>query len=111
DSQAIHANEFFHGPFEVVDRDACFVVLLGLDETRNLSERARDFLFKYGNSQNILLLDAAELDLTGMIDRFKPYLVPLVFFDTLWRFAYKLAELRNQPMLEGRRYMKKLTDY
>ncbi|TIS88055.1 SIS domain-containing protein [Mesorhizobium sp.] len=111
DSQAIHANEFFHGPFEVVDRDACFVVLLGLDETRNLSERARDFLFKYGNSQNILLLDGAELDLTGMVDRFKPYLVPLVFFDTLWRFAYKLAELRNQPMLEGRRYMKKLTDY
>ena len=111
DSQAIHANEFFHGPFEVVDRDACFVVLLGLDETRNLSERARDFLFKYGNPENILLLDGAELDLTGMVDRFKPYLVPLIFFDTLWRFAYKLAELRNQPMLEGRRYIKKLTDY
>ena len=41
----------------------------------------------------------------------KPYLVPLILFDTLWRFAYKLAALRDQPMLEGRRYMKKLTDY
>lgn len=32
-SQAIHANEFFHGPFEVVDKNACFVVMIGLDET------------------------------------------------------------------------------
>jgi fructoselysine 6-phosphate deglycase len=91
--------------------DACFVVLLGLDETRSLSERARDFLFKYGSRENILVLDGAELDLSGMSEHIKPYLVPLVFFDTLWRFAYQLAGLRGRPMLEGRRYMKKLTDY
>ena len=65
DSQAIHANEFFHGPFEVVDKDAGFVVMLGLDETRRLTERARDFLFRFGSRDNILVLDAAELDLTG----------------------------------------------
>ncbi|MER8974554.1 MULTISPECIES: SIS domain-containing protein [unclassified Mesorhizobium] len=111
DSQAIHANEFFHGPFEVVNRDACFVVLLGLDETRHLTERARDFLFKHGSRENILVLDGTELDLSGMSEHIKPYLVPLVFFDTLWRFAYELAVLRGRPMLEGRRYMKKLTDY
>ncbi|MER8836678.1 SIS domain-containing protein [Mesorhizobium sp. M0909] len=111
DSQAIHANEFFHGPFEVVDKDAGFVVMLGLDETRRLTERARDFLFKYGSRENILVLDGAELDLSGMSDGIKPYLVPLVFFDTLWRFAYELAGLRGRPMLDGRRYMKKLTDY
>jgi fructoselysine 6-phosphate deglycase len=29
----------------------------------------------------------------------------------LWVFAYRLASLRNQPMLEGRRYMKKISDY
>lgn len=111
DSQAIHANEFFHGPFEVVDKDAGFVVMLGLDETRRLTERARDFLFRFGNRDNILVLDAAELDLPGMVDRMKPYLVPLILFDTLWRFAYSLAALRVRPMLEGRRYMKKLSDY
>lgn len=111
DSQAIHADEFFHGPFEVVDEDAAFVVMMGLDETRRLTERARDFLFRFGSPDNMLVLDAAELNLTGMSDRMKPYLVPLILFDTLWRFAYRLADLRNQPMLEGRRYMKKLTDY
>ncbi|OHV80933.1 SIS domain-containing protein [Ensifer sp. LCM 4579] len=111
DSQAIHANEFFHGPFEVVDQNAAFVVMLGLDETRRLTERACDFLFRHGSRENILLLDAEELELTGMSDRFRPLLVPLIFFDALWRFAYRLAELRGRPMLEGRRYMKKLTDY
>ena len=46
-----------------------------------------------------------------MDERFKAYLVPLVFFDVLWRFAYKLADMRQHPMLEGRRYMKKLANY
>ena len=111
DSQAIHADEFFHGPFEVVDKDACFIVLVGLDETRRLTERARDFLLKYGCSDNMLILDAAEFDLGGMDPRFAPYLVPLICFDILWAFAYRLAELRDQPMLEGRRYMKKIANY
>ena len=42
---------------------------------------------------------------------FRALFVPLVFFDALWVFAYRLAELRSQPMLEARRYMKKITDY
>jgi fructoselysine 6-phosphate deglycase len=111
DSQAIHADEFFHGPFEIVDRSSCFIAMLGVDETRPLSERARDFLLKYGTPQNILILDAKDLDLSGLDERFGGYLVPLVFFDTLWGFAYRLAELRQHPMLEGRRYMKKIADY
>jgi fructoselysine 6-phosphate deglycase len=37
--------------------------------------------------------------------------VPLIFFDALWKFAYKLAAKREQVMLDGRRYMKKITDY
>jgi fructoselysine 6-phosphate deglycase len=111
DSQAIHANEFFHGPFEVVDENACFIVMIGVDETRALAERARDFLFRFGSRDNMLVLDAADLDMTGIDDRLKGYLAPLICFDTLWKFAYRLADLRGRPMLEGRRYMKKLTDY
>lgn len=110
-SQAIHADEFFHGPFEVVDKSASFIVLLGLDETRRMEERARDFLMRFGDPANIMVLDAKELDLDGLEEPFRAYLAPLVFFDVLWVFAYKLADLRNQPMLEGRRYMKKITNY
>jgi fructoselysine 6-phosphate deglycase len=111
DSQAIHANEFFHGPFEIVDEDACFIVLIGADETRRLAERARDFLLRFGSPENVLVLDAEELGLSGLNDAFKGYFAPLVFFDTLWRFAYRLAALRHHPMLEGRRYMKKISGY
>ncbi len=110
-SQAIHANEFFHGPFEVVDETACFICLIGLDETRRIEERTRDFLHRFADTDNIMVLDAAELDLAGLDDAFKGYLVPLIFFDALWVFAYKLAGLRGHAMLEARRYMKKRDDY
>ena len=110
-SQAIHANEFFHGPFEVVDKNSTFIVLIGSDETRRLAERARDFLLRFGSPDNILVLDSDDLDLSALDARFKAYLLPLIFFDALWKFAYRLAALRGQPMLEGRRYMKKISDY
>jgi fructoselysine 6-phosphate deglycase len=110
-SQAVHADEFFHGPFEVVDKDAKFVCMIGLDETRRLEERGRDFLYRYGAKENILALDAKDLDLSGIDDAFKGYLVPLIFFDALWTFAYKLAAQRDKVMLEDRRYMKKISNY
>lgn len=111
DSQAIHANEFFHGPFEIVDDEACFIVMQGIDETRQLTQRARDFLLKYGDAGNILILDAGELDLSGLDPHFAAYVVPLILFDTLWKFAFRLADLRQHPMLSGRRYMKKISGY
>ncbi len=109
-SQAIHANEFFHGPFEVLDPERAFILLIGLDETRRLEERAETFLGRFGSTEKVMVLDARTLDLTGLDPEFQGNLVPLIFFDALWRFAYKLADLRSHVMLEGRRYMKKL-DY
>ena len=110
-SQAIHSNEFFHGPFEILDENRCFVLLKGCDSTRALDERAEAFLNRFGRPENILVLDAEELDLSGIDERFRGNLAPLIFFDSLWRFIYKVADFRQQVMLEGRRYMKKLTDY
>jgi fructoselysine 6-phosphate deglycase len=110
-SQAVHADEFFHGPFEIVDGDVAFIQLIGLGETRRLDVRARSFLERFGAPQNILSLDARDLDLSGVDEAFQPYLTPLIFFDTLWKFAYELARLRDHVMLDGRRYMKKISDY
>lgn len=107
-SQAIHANEFFHGPFEVLDEDRAFILLKGVDSTRPLEERADGFLHRFGSAENILVLDAEKLDLTGIDPRFRGNVVPLIFFDTLWRFAYKIADLRQHKMLDARRYMKKI---
>ena len=111
DSQAIHANEFFHGPFEVVDPSRAFIVMKGLDSTRPLEERAEAFLHRFGDPGRIMVLDAAVLDLAGIAPDVRGNLVPLIFFDTLWRFAYRIAEIRGHQMLTARRYMKKLDDY
>lgn len=108
-SQAIHANEFFHGPFEVLDKDRAFILMKGCDSTRALEERADTFLHRFGSAEKILVLDAEKLDLDGIDPRFRGNVVPLIFFDTLWRFAYKIADLRKHEMLEARRYMKKIS--
>jgi fructoselysine 6-phosphate deglycase len=110
-SYPIHANEFFHGAFEVLDKSRCYILMKGLDDTRPLEDRAEAFLLRFGAPENILVLDAAEFDFTGVDEMFRGALAPLVFFDTLWRFAYRLAELRDHEMMEARRYMKKLNDY
>ncbi len=108
-SQAIHANEFFHGPFEILDKDRAFILLKGLDSTRPLEQRADEFLHRFGSADKLLVLDAEKLDLSGIDPQFRGNVVPLIFFDTLWRFAYKIADLRKHEMLAARRYMKKIS--
>lgn len=106
-SHPIHAGEFFHGPFEVLDKDVPFIILLGLDETRPLEERALDFARKYGD--NVIVIDAKELDTTGIEEDVKGYLSPFVLNKALDVYATELAEARNHS-LETRRYMGKV-DY
>lgn len=110
-SHPIHANEFFHGAFEVLDENRCYILMKGLDDTRPLEGRAEEFLLRFGSKENILVVDAAEVNFTGVAEEFRGALAPLVFFDTLWTFAYRLADLRKHEMMEARRYMKKLDDY
>ncbi|MEH7335867.1 SIS domain-containing protein [Neobacillus drentensis] len=104
-SNAVHSGEYFHGPFEIIDKDVPFIILLGLDETRPLDERALDFSKKYG--EKLVVLDAKDLDLTGIDEELKGYIAPLVLNNILRRYAEQLAEARNHP-LSKRRYMWKV---
>jgi fructoselysine 6-phosphate deglycase len=104
-SHAVHAGEYFHGPFEIIDKDVPFIILLGLDETRPLDERALDFSKKYG--EKLVVLDAKDLDLTGIDEELKGYIAPLVLNNVLRRYAEQLADARNHP-LSKRRYMWKV---
>ncbi|MFM1652426.1 SIS domain-containing protein [Brevibacillus sp. B_LB10_24] len=101
-SHPIHAGEYFHGPFEVLDKDVPFILLLGLDETRPLEERALNFSRQYG--EQLIVIDAKEVDLTGIDDAVKGYIAPLVLNKVLGVYATALAEARNHP-LNTRRYM------
>ncbi|MFB9761529.1 SIS domain-containing protein [Ectobacillus funiculus] len=104
-SHAIHAGEYFHGPFEIIDEKVPFIVLLGLDETRALEERALSFSKRYG--KKLTILDAKEYDLAGIDEEVKGYIAPLILNRVLRKYAEELAEARNHP-LSTRRYMWKV---
>jgi len=104
-SHPVHAGEYFHGPFEILDEEVPFVILLGLDETRPLEERALNFSKQYG--KNLIVIDAKEFDMTGIEDDVKGYIAPLVLNKVLGVYSTALAKARNHP-LETRRYMGKV---
>ncbi|MCS7464224.1 SIS domain-containing protein [Paenibacillus doosanensis] len=104
-SHAIHAGEFFHGPFEILDKDVPFILLMGLDETRPLEERALTFLKQYG--EKVLVIDAKQFDLTGIEEEVKGYLAPIVINFALRIYALALSKATGHP-LETRRYMFKV---
>lgn len=101
-SNSIHAGEYFHGPFEILDEDTPFVILLGLDETRPLEERALNFSKKYG--KKLTVVDAKEFNLDGIDECVKGYIAPLVLNHVVRYFAEKLSIVRDHP-LSTRRYM------
>lgn len=104
-SHAIHAGEYFHGPFEIIDENVPFIILLGLDETRPLEERALSFSKRY--AKKLTILDAKTYDLTGIHEEVKGYIAPLILNRVLRQYAEELAEARNHP-LSTRRYMWKV---
>lgn len=104
-SHAIHAGEYFHGPFEILDKDVAVIQLLGLDETRPLEERSLEFTKKYG--ERLVVLDAKEFDLSGIEESVQGYLAPIVLQTVLRQYAEELASARNHP-LSTRRYMWKV---
>lgn len=101
-SAAIHAGEYFHGPFEVTDRDVPFIALLGLDETRGVEQRAVDFLTQH--SDRALVIDAREFGLEVVDESLRGIVAHLVFNVVLRAYADALADHRGHP-LSVRRYM------
>ena len=47
DACPVHAGEFRHGPFEVVNENTSLIFLLGTDDSRPVTERALNFSKKY----------------------------------------------------------------
>lgn len=101
-SNPIHSGEFFHGPFEVVDKEVPFLVLVGVGREREMDERAVDFLKKYG--KRITVLDGKEFGIDILGPTVAEYLSPLVFTGVLSRYSHRFADARNHSVYV-RRYM------
>ncbi len=104
-SSSIHTGEFFHGPFEIVDYETPFILLMSEGRTRNLDERALRFLEKY--ARRFVVLDAKELGINLIDDSIVEFFNPLVFSNVLSVYSEELALERKHP-LSRRRYMWKV---
>ena len=103
----IHSAEYFHGPFEVTDKNTAYVVLESSGPARCMDERAIRFLKQYGAKYEVV--DAKELGADIIDERVVDYFTPLMFYKVMCVYRKELAKLRNHP-LETRRYMGKV-DY
>ncbi len=101
-TQAIHAGEYFHGPFEITDDLVPFIVVLGHGACRTMDQRALDFTRRF--TDKILTIDIETLDLAGIDPGMVDYLQPLVLQPLLRIYAIRLSEMRGHP-LTVRRYM------
>lgn len=54
----IHSGEYFHGPFEVTDKETPFILMMNEGRTRALDERALIFLKQY--AEKVEVVDAKE---------------------------------------------------
>ena len=104
-SPIVHSGEFFHGPFEVVDKNIPFVIQVSEGRTRALDERALTFLRKYAD--RIDILDAKELGLSVIEASVVDYFNHSLFNNVYNVYNYALADERKHP-LSTRRYMWKL---
>ena len=104
-SSAIHSGEYFHGPFEITDRETPFIILMSEGRTRPLDQRALDFLNRF--AEKVIILDAKELGLETIDDKVSEFFNPLLMNAALGCYSYELSIARKHP-LSCRRYMWKL---
>jgi fructoselysine-6-P-deglycase FrlB-like protein len=104
-ASAIHSGEFFHGPFEVTDKQTNFVVLMNEGRTRPLDQRVISFLKRYAERYEVI--DARELGVGALPESVVEFFNPILFYSVLCDYRAALAKIRDHP-LETRRYMDKV---
>lgn len=104
-ASSIHSGEYFHGPFEVTDKETPFILLMNEGRTRALDERALRFLKQY--AEKVEVVDCKELGINMIADSVVEFFNPIVFYSIMCVYRAELAEVRQHP-LETRRYMGKV---
>lgn len=104
---SLNSGEYFHGPFELTEKDAPYLLFMNDGKTRHLDARALTFLQRFDAKYTVV--DAKDYGLDSVagkdvLDYFNPILLTGVFRV----YAEQLAEARKHPLTK-RRYMWKLT--
>ena len=105
-SSVIHSGEYFHGPFEITDKNTAFLMMKSTGRTRALDDRALTFMKKFND--RCMILDGLDYGM-GELGNVSEYLDPFFHTNVIRVFNNLLADVRNHP-LSVRRYMWKF-DY
>ena len=104
-TRPIHASDFFHGTFELVEADVAVVLLAGEDSARPLAERVKAFVPAIGG--DLFVIDAAEFELAGLGAATRALVSPVVLATVLERLSVHIEALTGHP-LTTRRYYKRM---
>lgn len=105
-SGSFHSGEFFHGPFEITDKEVPFVLLMNDGKTRFLDSRAMTFLERFDALTTVV--DAKDYGLSSVISGdVATYFNPLLHTAVFRVYAEELSYARQHPLTK-RRYMWKL---
>ena len=106
-AHALTAADFFHGPFEVVDKTVPLLVLIGEDPCRSEGERVKRFGAEY--SRKNFVYDSQDFEMKGIHADVRSIVAPFILDSALTGLVEELAVIRGHP-LTTRRYMGKV-DY
>ena len=98
----INTGEFFHGPFEIVDRTTPFVLFMSDGRNRSNDERAKKFLDEYAD--RVTVLDAKELYINQFPASVCEFFNHFVFDAAQRRLLSALGDIRKHDLMT-RRYM------
>lgn len=106
-SPMFNSCDFFHGPFEITDKNEAFFLLIADGRTRKADERAITFMQKYAGDK-VYILDAKELGINNLKDTVSEYFNHLLFTPVLNNVYMK--ELSEAAGIDytTRRYMWKV---
>lgn len=104
DSCTINTCDFFHGPFEILDKRTSLFQLISVGRSRVNDERGTAFLRKHGG-ERVYLLDAKELGLNDIKDSVSEYFNHLIFAPILNNVYMRALSAATHKDYTTRRYM------
>lgn len=107
DSPTVNCCEFFHGPFEVLDKNTSVFLLVADGRTRPADERAVTFLKRYGG-EKVYILDAKELGINRIPDTVCEYFNHILFSPILNNVYMRQLSYAIKKDYNTRRYMWKV---
>ena len=104
DSCTINTCDFFHGPFEILDKRTSLFQLISVGRSRCNDERGIRFVNQYGG-ERVYQLDAKELGLNDIKDSVSEYFNHLIFAPILNNVYMRALSAVTHKDYMTRRYM------